>query len=245
MLKETKYNDNLKRLLEEDRIYNLNIIGIIENSKDRKIYVDDENKPSGVLVNDGYFNYMYTNNDSFLDTVIKEIFQRKGEYGFSAVKPDIAKKIKEKYEVKWHNPCVLYYHDQDIDIDCIKTDVRRLEPEDAKEVDKYYTYRDENSIYDIKHSIENRETSCIYKDGELASWLLIHDDNSLGPMYTKKEYRKEGYAVDVTLDLVNKIRNLGKIPFLHIVEDNVASHRLAKKCGFKPYNKCEWFGVTV
>ena len=246
MLVECSLNEAIIDLLEEDLISNLNIFGILENSKNIKIYVDDLSFPTGVVVNDGYFNYVYTKNDDFIEEIIKHISKEKGEYGFSGVKSDIAEKIKSRFELEWENPCTLYYYDKKA-VECknIKSNVCSVKIEDADVVDEYYTYRDESTIQSIKDSISNRMSRCVYKDGELASWLLTHKDNSLGPIFTREEYRKEGYAIDVTLSLIDELVKAGKIPYFQVVKGNFASDKLAKKCGFKPHGSCQWFGVTV
>lgn len=246
MLLESSLNDKIINLLKEDVISNQNIFGILENSNNYKLYVDDEISPTGVVVNNGYHNYIYTKNDGFVDEIIEYLSSRKGEYGFSGINSEIAKKIKSRFEIEWENPCTLYYYpSKEIDTSKIKTKVCSVRLEDCEIVDRYYTFRDEESIFSIKESIKNRSSRCVYKDGNLVSWLLIHKDNSLGPMFTKDEYRKEGYAIDVTLSLVDEIVKEGKIPFLHVVKGNFASDRLAEKCGFKEYGDCEWFGIIV
>ncbi|MGL6105227.1 GNAT family N-acetyltransferase [Romboutsia sp.] len=245
MFYETKLTQSVCGLLSQDKVTNLNILGIVENSKEAKIYVDDEKSPTGVLVNDGYFNYIYTEKDEFIDLALKEFFSEKGEYGFSGVKSKIANKIKNRYEIQWANPCTLYYYPhKNVEFENVKSNTRGLNIEEAQTVDEYYTFKDEESIYAIKESIENRPSVCVLKDGELASWLLTHKDNSLGPMYTREEYRKEGYAVDLTLALVDKQINKNITPYLHIENANTPSHKLAKKCGFKAYGHCEWFGIV-
>lgn len=246
MFIETDFTNKVKALLEEDLITNLNIFGVIENCNEAKILVDDINNPSGVVVNNGYLNYIYTNNDEFVDKVIDYLSNNKGEYGFSALRYDIAQKIKGKFEMTWGNVCSLYYYNKNtVDKSKIKAEVTDVKIEDDYVVNEYYTYKDDSSIHDIRNSIYNRVSSCVYKNGKLASWLLIHDDNSMGPMYTKEEFRKEGYAVDATLDLVNKLLKNNKIPFLHIVKGNEASYRLAKKCGFVEHGTVDWFGIIV
>lgn len=50
----------LTRFLMKNEITNLNIMGYIENHPDAEIHIDRENEIHGVLVRDGYFNYLYT-----------------------------------------------------------------------------------------------------------------------------------------------------------------------------------------
>lgn len=246
MIFESDLTDNIIKLLKEDIIANQNIFGILQNCNNYKIYVDDKILPTGVVVNNGYHNYIYTKNDSFVDEIIGYLGSRKGEYGFSGINSKVAKKIKSKFEIEWENPCTLYYYPcKNIDTSKIKTKVSSVRLEDSEVVDSYYTYRDEESIYSIKEAIRNRASRCVYKDGDPVSWLLIHKDNSLGPMFTKEAYRKEGYAIDVTLSLVEELLKDDKIPYLHVVKGNFASNKLAEKCGFKEYGECEWFGIIV
>jgi hypothetical protein len=67
----------------------------------------------------------------------------------------------------------------------------------------------------------------------------------MGIMYTKEEYRRKGYAIDVTIDLAKQIIDAGKIPFIQIVQGNGMSPGLAKKCGFVESGKADWFGIIA
>lgn len=244
-LVETNLSNNVIEFLKENYVTNLNIFGALDNSDKAKIYVDDINKPSGVLVNDGYFNYIYTESDEFIDVMLNQFFKEKGEYGFAGVERSLADKIIEKCELDWEEKSLVYYFPKEtVDTSKIQTPVRSLCLEDSYVINEHYTYKDEDSIDRIRECIENRESVGVCVDDELVSWVMVHDDDSMGIMYTKKEYRKEGYAVDVTLHLVDKLLKKGKTPFLHIVEGNYASQGLASKCGFTKFGKCTWFGIT-
>ncbi|RDY28026.1 GNAT family N-acetyltransferase [Romboutsia weinsteinii] len=245
-LVESSLSDNIVNFLNQDKIANLNIFEILENSSAAKIYVDSLDKPTGVLVNDGYFNYVYTKDDKFIDVMLNQFFSEVGEYGFSGVESKMADKIISKHNVEWRNKCDLYYYDEEsVDTSKISSNVKSIDIRDADMINDFYTYKSENSIYSIIECIKNRSTSGVYIDGDLVSWVMVHEDGSMGIMYTKKEFRNKGYAVDVTIDLLDKLLKENKIPFLHIVEDNMPSHKLAKKCGLKLYGKCTWFGIII
>ena len=126
-----------------------------------------------------------------------------------------------------------------------KNPTEKIRLEDAETVDKFYQYRNPWSLETIKRDITNRPSSAVYINGEIACWVLIHDDNSMGIMYTKEEYRRRGYAVDVTIDLAKQIIEAGKIPFIQIVQGNGMSPGLAKKCGFVEAGKADWFGIIA
>lgn len=243
MLLKVEMSKAIRNFLETDLIYNLNILGVIDNVPTIELYVDNEEDPKGVLVRKDYFHYIYTEDDSFLDETL-ETFFKDGFYGFSGVKRSIAEKIRSRFNVSWESPCSLYYlPKENLELNLIKNPVSSINIEDAETVDKYYTYRHPGSLEIIKNDIRKRPSSAVYVDRELVCWVLIHDDDSMGIMYTKEGHRKKGYAVDVSIDLAEKVINRGKIPFLQIVEGNNLSPGLATKCGFIPHGNSDWFGI--
>ena len=245
MLIRTEKSQEIIDFLKEDLLINLNILGILENVPEAEVFVDNLRKPTGVFVKKGYFHYLYSKEDDFIQGVL-DSFTEDGYYGFSGVEESIAEKIKERYKVNWENPCILYHMPKEnLDLSRIKHPVESIRIEDAEIVDQYYQFRNDFSLEAIRRDIQDRPSSAVYVDGELACWLLIHDDNSMGIMYTKEAYRKKGYAVDVTLDLAAKIFQKGEIPFLQIVDSNIMSPGLAAKCKFEPCGKVNWLGIVV
>ena len=240
---QVEKSDTLLDYLRQKEIINLNIIGKIENSIESPIFTDDPQNPSGVLVKSGYMHYLYTESDDFMDAVLKD-HMSEGFYGFAGLDIEIANRIKEKSTEHWNNKCSIYtYREDHIDLVEGDYDVRSLRLEDAEMVDAFYEYRNDNSIHAIRKDIEFRPSSAVFVDNEPVCWVLVHEDNSLGIMYTREEYRRQGLAELVSRDLTRKILNRGQVPYLQIVEGNAKSHGLAKKCGYEKYGDCEWFGI--
>lgn len=232
MIIKTSLSKPIYEFLNKNKIINLTLIGFLENVPDAEVYVDNETHPTGVVAKKDYFSSLYTENDDFLNEVL-DTFYKDGFYGFRAVYRPISEKIRSRFLVNWESLNALYYFPaKEVDISLIKNSVSSVDIKDAETINHYYTYKDETSLDRIKDDIENRPSSAIYVNGDIASWVLIHNDNSMGIMYTKEEYRGRGYAEDVTIDLVNKILKSGHVPFLTIVEGNNMSPGLARKCGF-------------
>lgn len=246
MLILTQNSKAIMDFLKKDLLINLNIIGIIENEPNVNIFVDNVENPKGIVVDNEYFHFIYSRDDAFLEEVI-ECFNKDGYYGFSGVEKSIADKIKERYKtVDWDNPCTLYYlPKENLDLSKIKSEVKSIDVKDAETINHFYEFQGPSSLEEIRKDILNRPSSGVYKDGELVCWVITHEDNSLGIMYTKEEHRKMGYAVDVTIDIAAKHIKQGRIPFLHIIERNNMSPGLAKKCGFVECGKVVWFGIKV
>ncbi|WBW94923.1 GNAT family N-acetyltransferase [Oceanirhabdus sp. W0125-5] len=245
MVIKTEKSKAIKEFLEKDLLINLNMLGIIENVPEAEIYIDNVENPKGVFIKKDYFNYIYSKEDSFIDEVCDN-FIKDGYYGFSGVEETIAKKIQEKYQVHWENPCYLYYMPKEnLNLELIKNEVQNVDIKDAEIIDEFYEFRNPGSIDAIKKDIENRPSSALYINDEIVCWVLTHDDNSMGIMYTKEEHRRKGYAVDTAVDLAHKTLEIGRIPYLQIVTRNKKSPGLAKKCGFVEMGIVSWFGIIA
>lgn len=245
MIIKTKPSKAIVEFLNKNKIVNLNIIGVIENEPEAEIYVDNEASPKIVLVRHEYFNYIYTEEDELLEEMLEALF-KDNFYGFSGVYRPLAEKMRNKYLVNWESRCTLYYlPKENLNLSLIKNPVKSIDLKDAEVVDEFYTYRHPGSIEEIKKDILNRPSSAVYVNDDIASWVLVHKDNSMGIMYTKEEYRKKGYAVDASMDLASKIIDQGKIPFLQIVQSNTMSPGLATNCNFVKHGYADWFGIIA
>ena len=246
MIIKTQKSNPIMEFLKQDLLINQNIMGIIENEPTAEIYVDDVDHPTGVLVKaNEYMHYLYAKNDSFLAEISANYLQT-GFYGFSGIEESIAEKMMKNHVVSWISPTTVYYMpEENLDMSLLKNPVSSINLEDAGEVDHYYTYKSEHSLEAIKNNIIHRPSSAVYINGELACWVLMHEDNSMGIMYTKEAHRRKGYAIDVTIDLAAKIIARGNIPYVQIVDSNNMSPGLAKKCGFVECGRATWFGVIV
>ena len=245
MIIKTKPSKAINEYLNKNKIANANIIGVIENEPEAEIYVDNEESPNIVLVRYEYFNYIYTEDDELLEEMLENLF-KDNFYGFSGVYRPLAEKIRKRYSITWESRCALYYlPEKNLNLSLIKNPVKAVDLEDAKTVDEFYTYRYPGSIEKINKDLLNRPSSAVYIDSDIASWVLVHNDNSMGIMYTKEEYRKRGYAIDVTIDLASKIISQGKVPFLQIVESNTMSPELAANCNFVKHGYADWFGIIA
>lgn len=244
MIKVEKCNKIIE-YLEKNSMINLNILGIINNIPEAEIYVNDLENIKGVLVRNDYFNYVYTEDDEFIDNMLEELF-KKGWFGFSGVNKPLAEKIKKRCKIDWQNSCDVYYMESKyIDLSKIKNKVERVQLKDREIINGYYTYKDEESLSKIDRYIRNNHSAAIYKDGNIASWAFRHDDNSMGIMYTKEEYRGSGFGYDVTMHLANMLIEDGITPYVHIEKGNTMSPGLAVKSGFKKCGEVEWFGIVV
>ena len=242
---KTQDSKQIRDYFKKYELETLNLAGIIDNVPEAEIFTDSLDNPSGVLIRYKYFNYLHTKSTKFLDEMFEELFP-KGKYGFAGTTRFLTSEIKRRYKLDWENDCDFYYMPKENYSNvALKSNASAIDIKDAEFIDENYNYRNSHTIHEIKDAISNRPSSGIYIDGKLVCWVLIHEDDSLGFMYTMDEHRGKGFALDVSLDISKKIIDKGKIPFLQIVSSNPMSPGLARKTGFVKKGQADWFGIII
>ncbi|MGL4737835.1 MAG: GNAT family N-acetyltransferase [Cellulosilyticaceae bacterium] len=242
LLQKVTNRETIKKLIDQEPITNLNMIGALNYAKEVVIYVDDDQEPTGVYLCVDGLSYLYTCNMAFVDAVCTQVEQE--EFCFSGVKKEIVDYMRQKYTMTWEHPCDIYYYPGcEVDLGNVAHEVVSIPCTEASHINQYYTFKSDESLDEIEQNLSMRPSAGIYQDGQLVCWLLIHEDDSMGIMYTMEGYRRRGYAVDVTLVLMDQILKRGKIPYLQILESNGMSPGLAIGCGFVKAGKCSWFGL--
>lgn len=158
----------------------------------------------------------------------------------------MAEKIQQRFTVCWDEPCSLYYLPPDRlqpGLAGERTESVRLE--DAPVIDRYYVYQDEHSLAAVREDILYRPSAAVYIDGNIVSWVLVHNDNSMGILFTREEFRGRGYGLAATATLARKLAEAGKIPFLQIHINNRMSPGIARKCGFIQHGWVNWFCIEA
>ena len=232
--------------LMKEQYKNLNAINYLRNYETAQVYVYENDINHGIAVYHDYGrNFLATKNEKFLAEFWEML--PPGHHFFSGIPNEIAELFLKGRKAEWRSPCKCYAvigeftHEVSSEYVC-----ERLKPEDAGEVDEYYTYRHDDSLERIRNDITNLDSACVRIDGELAAWCLVHgDDGSLGPLYTKDKFRKRGLAELVSTVLIKKLVAKNVIPYVHIVEENTPSLGLAAKfAGMEFTHDCLWFGVV-
>lgn len=218
----------------------LNIKGVVKNTP-YDVFVDDLDNPKGFYVNDRYFNFVYSKNMDF----IKSFDNEKKDacyFGFSGTTKEVFDYFTSASLIQWLSLCSQYHFEGSRFEEVMALDSLTLD--DLDFVNDNYEYKNDDSKEKIKDAILNRPTSCLRIDNQLVSFVLLHDDDSIGYMYTLPEYRGKGYAYELTKDIVNKTIDSGRLPYIQIVHGNIKSEKLAEKAGFIKHADVYWFGIV-
>jgi len=240
-----KQNDDVIKYLQKDNI-NLNALNYLSYAKNADVYIYNNDINNGVIIGNKEqdFFYLATNNVDFL----KEFWDNlsAGHKCFTGVEKSIADVFVKDKKIVWQSPCQVYALLGEFEcIENLNYKSESLITDDAVEVDKYYTFRDDDSVNSIRESIELCDSSCIRISGELAAWCLVHaEDGSMGPLFVKESYRGLGLAKIVSERLIGKLITKNITPYLHINETNNPSLSLIKKISGMAYSHdCVWFGI--
>jgi len=202
---------------------------------------------NGLWFKDGFFNYLYTEEESFLEEIIEEVLEElidSAYVEFSGSNKFVKDYMYISQTIHWVNPCKLMILEKPkFNKEDIINEVDSLTLDDAEFVNNHYEYRSDYSLDKICDAIKNRPTSCVRIDGKPVSYAALNGDDSIGYMYTLKEHRNKGYAYEVTKDISLKVIESGRVPFVQIHHGNEKSLNLALKVGFEEYDDVYWFGI--
>jgi len=239
--------DYMLKMIKKYPIETLHINGRLKQ-EEAQLYLDDLDQPRvGVLVHDGWMAPFSEDPDAMVDALTTLI--DKDHVSFCGLPLNMANPIIEglvDFRMKWVEECVLYYlpeaeYETYLEAD---TSLDDLQEKDIPIIDKYYTYRSDDSQDYLLACIRRGPSSVVRDDqGQPISWALLREDGSLGVMYTLEAYRKQGLALTVSRDLIKKVIKAGYQPYVHIVVDNYPSRNLAEHLNMVHYDEILWFGM--
>lgn len=97
----------------------------------------------------------------------------------------------------------------------------------------HYHPEDGEAAY-LRSRMEAGQLWGLFEDGQLAAFIGVHHEGSMGILEVLPEYRRRGLAMALEGWLIRWHLERGWTPFCHVYEDNPASHALQKKLGLTP-----------
>lgn len=224
------------QFLQKDIIKNVNIINFIENNP---IYYMKRYKDSIIVKGKSDENWIYISSSSSEELI--ELLKTCEEDEFFFVAEDwMIPFILNGKELDWKLSCMKLVFPEDIDIPKSKEYVRQLNVDEAEYIYNNSKYKEYTDIEYIQRRIIEGPALGIYDGDVLAGWAMTHDDGAIGFLNILTEYRKRGYGYELTIAMIDKLREVRKIPFVHIEEDNDKSMSLALKTGFVKDRLIHW-----
>lgn len=147
--------------------------------------------------------------------------------------------ITQDQKLLWDELCYTYYVPEELDF-VVEADLPTIPEEYIPLLDKHWTYEGDWTRRFIANCLKRGLSSLKLVEGQPAGWAAMQDDGAMGFMFVLPEYRGHGYAKEITVDLIKKMRAAGRVPFVHIVHTNEASLSLVRSMGFELLKKIYW-----
>ena len=138
------------------------------------------------------------------------------------------------YKIIVSDPCHIWTLEEFSSLD---SPLESLTKDDAPFIDKNWSYHSDDSLWYIKHCIENYPSSVIRDEKEKpAGWAFSYSKSpfhvNMGGLLVLPSFRRRGYGRKITNDLSSKIFQSGKKPLVHVHKTNTASQNLLSNMGF-------------
>jgi GNAT superfamily N-acetyltransferase len=192
-------------------------------------------------ISDREWLYICCTNEQELNLIKSKLTEQ--DKNFGAIEEWMIPMLAEGKEIEWELPTIQFYLPEHAEIAKPEIETTSLSIADAKTIYENSEYKDFLNNEYIESRIQNDISVGIYEKKKLVAWVLIQDDGAMGFLHVLPEIRRKGYGLQVTLALIEKVRQACKLPFACIVQNNVKSINLVKKLGFKEDKMKFWFGL--
>jgi ribosomal protein S18 acetylase RimI-like enzyme len=229
-------SERIIRFLKEDYPNNINVINFIENYRPGFI----KRTGNSVIVkgrSDRDWVYISSKSENELLEIKSGLLT--SDKNFAIIDEWMLPILTGGKKLKWRLKSERLFLDEKIDYGTEEFDA--LQQEDTEFVYFNSDYRDYISIEYVQERIKNGISSVIRIEGKPAAWGMTQDDGAIGFLHVMPGYRRKGLGKKVTIDLIRKVIESGKIPFVHIQEENTNSMKLAEGLGFRRDKKINWF----
>lgn len=232
------YSKNkILKCLEKDKIRNINIINFINEYPISSIDVISHS----MLVrgtSDKNWVYISSSSSKEFKTLINKLDNN--DKFFAVIEDWMIPLITDGRKLSWQLSCIKLYYPDYIVLPQNKYNIEHLNIEDAKYIYNNYEYKKYTSIDYLTERIRKGIGLGIYENDKLVGWIITHDDGAIGFLNVLPDYRRKGYAYELTIAMIKELRESHEIPFVHIEEDNIKSMNLALKLGFINDRKVSW-----
>jgi 8-oxo-dGTP diphosphatase len=232
--------DSILEYLKKNEIENVSIINFIESYSVNYIErIGDSVLVKGISDRD----WVYISSKSLQELEMIKSKLDAGDKNFAIIEDWMIPVIARQSRIRWKLSCMRLFLPEQVSLPEDRNNVKELTVQDSLFIYESSDYKEYISISYIEERIKNGISSCIYDGGKPAAWAITQDDGAIGFLHVLPEYRRRGYGRDITVDIIRKVRAEGKVPFVHIEEDNEKSMNLAMSLGYQKDRIVSWLEI--
>jgi|SRR5690554_4790261 len=227
--------DQALELLNTDPLRNLSIINYLSVNPDASL----QRFGNSLLVRKEGVVYISCQHRQELNAIMANLDET--DSFFASMEAWIFPIIKGNRETKWDICMQRYILPLHIPLPPPDHPVQSLGPEHAEMMARHWPSDDGNpsSADYIRVCLKNGPAAAVFVEGKPVSWAAVHEDGSLGFLYTKPEFRGQGYAQSVGINLIQQQRHQGKLS-VACIEAGRKSLGLVFKLGFRRCGSSCW-----
>lgn len=118
--------------------------------------------------------------------------------------------------------------------------IRQLTLEDLEYVNEHYGQNGAEREY-LEERLRIGAMYGALDEDRLIGFIGCHNDGSMGFLFVEEAYRGKGIATSLESFLINRQLERGFIPYCHVRQENIVSHRLQEKLGLYLAGKPIWW----
>ncbi len=229
-------------LLKKDEIKNINMLNFIETYPVRSL----ERIGNSVLMR-GESDCLWVYISSSDERELKDVAERltEADRAFAAIEEwMVPLVVPPGRELSWDLSMTRFVLPEHVSFPKASlSDIGPLSLDDADYIFEHSIYKNVTRPDYIRGRIEGGPSAGVRESGKLVAWLMTQDDGSMGVLHVLDDYRRKGYAYDLTGYLVARLREQGRIPFVQVEDTNTKSMSLVLKEGFRKDRRIRWFKI--
>lgn len=229
--------EEVTKILSAQKLKNANFIYFLENN----FFVNAHKIGNSIFARaQSDHIWLYFSIDKEEDFPRLLAFLKQEDKYFATLEEWMLPYLQEKGEVDWQLKTFQYYLPDDVNLPIPCAEFRDLQISDAEYIYNNSDYKNFLSIDYIQERIEKGISSGMIINDNLAAWAITQDDGAIGFLHVLDEHRRNGYAYQIMLDMIHKVRIAGKIPLTYVEENNLKSVSLMEKIGFLEDKQMIW-----
>lgn len=227
----------LTEIISEDILSNINLVYFIEDYGYSDYITHNQSALVRSCSDKPWVHFSVFNKEDLLELLN---FLTDSDIYFASVENWILPYLSELGNFDFSLDCMQYYLPEDHKISAPSIKLNNLNQEHIETILQYSHYKEFLSYDYVLDRIFKGPSSAYLYEGELAGWALTHDDGGIGFLQVLPDYQRKGIAANIMLDMMNKVRKRGRIPFAYIELNNQKSRNLLKKLGFAEQKEIAW-----
>ena len=187
--------------------------------------------PEGRVVRDDHLVMSDIADGPALAALLRRLGLENG--GLFCVPQGASDEVARAFGLKKGVPCTQWVYGESQPPRVPAAEVRPITEEYLPLCAAHYHPEDGEAAY-LRSRMEAGQLWGLFEDGQLAAFIGVHHEGSMGILEVLPEYRRRGLAMALEGWLIRWHLERGWTPFCHVYEDNPASHALQKKLGLTP-----------